>query len=111
MKSYSSYEFQFPRKSHNLFLGFDAGSSDVKVIHSVVNDRSALTLQSVIAEIMECRDDDSGRASVVIKTVCERYLTATAVSYLTLMFALRVVTNFLPLHSKNADEKRHRSIE
>ena len=59
--------------------GFDVSTSEVNVITSVVNDRSPHTLQSVISEIIKCQNDESNSASVVVKTVCERYLSATAV--------------------------------
>ena len=60
-------------------LGFDASTSEVNVIMSVVNDRSSHTLQSVISEIIKNQNGESNSASVVVKTVCERYLSATAV--------------------------------
>ena len=62
--------------------GFSSSTTEVKVIQSVVNDRSALTLQKVITEIMSnpIDDIDTNMASVTVKTVCERYLVATAVS-------------------------------
>jgi len=61
-------------------LGFSSSIYEVKVIQSVVNDRSSLTLQKVIFEIMSKLDDDVDAANVTVKTVCERYLDATAVS-------------------------------
>ena len=69
--------FQF---NIELAVGFGASTSEVRVVQSVVSDRSHLTLRKVIDEIMSKQSDERNMASIAVKTICERYLVATAVS-------------------------------
>jgi len=63
-----------------LNIGFRESTDKINVIQSVVNDRSLLTLKTVIAEIRNKQIDSTDLISVTVKTVCERYLVETAVS-------------------------------
>ena len=80
--------------NRNFFLGFHSHNREVNIIHSVVNDRSPHTLESVICDIIKSENDERNSASVVVKTVCERYLSSTAVcAFITAMnFTLVVAT-------------------
>ncbi|XP_076810012.1 E3 ubiquitin-protein ligase rnf213-alpha-like isoform X1 [Clavelina lepadiformis] len=92
-------------KAFDKEIGFDASSSEINVIESVINDRSNLTLQNVIEKILGGPNSGKNIISVALKTVCERYMEATSVTSLSDCISIEHFGHFATNLSLRVDKK------
>uniref|UniRef100_H2XPN8 Uncharacterized protein n=2 Tax=Ciona intestinalis TaxID=7719 RepID=H2XPN8_CIOIN len=86
--------------------GFETNGNRINVVQSVVNDRSTLSLEEVIQRIQEDLDQTENEDNVgtTVKTVCERYLSGTAVTSMNNCMSVEHMGKFLSMLSETTQQ-------